>query len=308
MSNTAIPKNLLSFVWKYFSSHDSDTIVLRKSLIKICSGSHTSALLLSQLIYWHNKYHDMERWMKITYDEWYDQILLTKRQISYSREKLESLGLIETKLQKFNNAPSLHYRVNFEKLYQILINLENEPGKSQNVTMESNNMSLSESDKMSQPITEITTENTSEKYNKGFVQNKSKPKNGLVQTTTQRYCSVSVFSDVCSIKSFIEKVVANRKAYVEDDIINQCIFYIGKERNFDAVNHKINIWHKKVREGKWNIPNGYQGITYQSIKDQEQQYDSQKQQQHQKDAQTFRDIKKQISLKEMLGWGKVNHG
>lgn len=162
MSNTAIPKNLLSFVWKYFSSHDSDTIVLRKSLIKICSGSHTSALLLSQLIYWHNKYHDMERWMKITYDEWYDQILLTKRQISYSREKLESIGLIETKLKKFNNAPSLHYRVNFEKLYKILIELDNDCRKSQNVTMESNKMSLSHSDKMSQPITEITTENTSD--------------------------------------------------------------------------------------------------------------------------------------------------
>ena len=166
------PQAILNFVWKYFASQDSDTIVLRKSLIDLCNGNHIAALMLSQLIYWHNKYKDIHKLLKITYEEWNQQLRITKRQASYNKDILVALGYICVIVKKFNNIPCVHYTVNFEKIVEELIKLDNssentlsensEIGKSQNVTLESDKMSLPlDSDKMSFSYnrdTEITSE------------------------------------------------------------------------------------------------------------------------------------------------------
>jgi hypothetical protein len=102
--------------------------------------------------------------------------------------------------------------------------------------------------------------------------------------------SVSVFSDTDSIKTHITLVLAKRKAFVEDEVIEQIVFYIGKDRDYEVVVKKINIALKKVRDGKWNIPQGYKGITSQSIREKEEKERIEKQNQYKKEAQVFQEI------------------
>jgi hypothetical protein len=104
---------------------------------------------------------------------------------------------------------------------------------------------------------------------------------------------VSVFSDTENVKNHIELTIANRKVLVEDDIIDQGIYYAyetNKDKSFDSVNKRINIFLKKVREGKWLIPQGYTGITSQSIRQNEEQEAKLKQEQYQQEAKMFQGI------------------
>lgn len=98
---------------------------------------------------------------------------------------------------------------------------------------------------------------------------------------------ISVFSDTENVKNHIELTIANRKAFVEDDIIDQGIYYAyetNEDKSFDSVNKRINIFLKKVREDKWLIPQGYKGITSQSIRDNEEQQQREKKEQYAQEA------------------------
>ena len=104
---------------------------------------------------------------------------------------------------------------------------------------------------------------------------------------------VSVFSCTESVKTHIEMVIANRDAYIEQDILEQGVYYAyetNPDQRFDSVNKRINIFLKKVREDKWLIPQGYNGITSQSIREQEEEHQREKQEQYKQDGKAFRDI------------------
>ncbi len=121
---------------------------------------------------------------------------------------------------------------------------------------------------------------------------------------------VSVFSDIYSVKTHIQRIIGNRKVYVEDDVIDQGIYYAfetNEDKSFDSVNKRINIFLKMVREGKWLIPQGFKGITSQSIRETEEAQEKKKREQYQEDAQAFRNVvstvqsgKPYISMAERL--------
>ncbi len=109
--------------------------------------------------------------------------------------------------------------------------------------------------------------------------------------------SVTVFSDTDSVKTHIDLVVANRRDQepLNDDIVDQGIFYSftkNSDHSFDSVNKRINIFLKKVREGKWLIPQGWNGISSQSIREKEEREREVKQQQYRQEATAFREISK----------------
>ena len=110
--------------------------------------------------------------------------------------------------------------------------------------------------------------------------------------------SVSVFSDDCSIKDHIEKTVANRNQLIEDETVAQIIFYIGHLRTYDHVIKKVNIALKLVREGKWNIPQGFNGISSQSIRHKEEEEHKAKLVQYAENAQAYKAILQTISQGE----------
>ena len=107
--------------------------------------------------------------------------------------------------------------------------------------------------------------------------------------------SVSVFIDKETIKKHLNLTIANREIFVEEEIIEQIVFYVGKDLTYDEVIKKINIALKKVREGKWNIPHGYKGLTSTSIREQEEEHELKKRRQYEQESQVFRKITKAVS-------------
>jgi len=114
-------ENLLQFVWKYFSRHSDDMIVIRKSMVDICDGDLSAAMMISQLLYWHDKYKDQERWMKISREEWFDQCRLSPWKIREANKSLKKSGFMEIKIKRFNKLTCSHYRINFENLKNALL-------------------------------------------------------------------------------------------------------------------------------------------------------------------------------------------
>lgn len=104
--------------------------------------------------------------------------------------------------------------------------------------------------------------------------------------------SVSVFSCTETIKTHIENTIAKRGVFVEDEIIEQIAWYASHSIGNDfELKKKVNIGLKKVREGKWNIPQGYNGITSQSIREKEEQQQREKQELYKQDAKAFQAIR-----------------
>lgn len=113
--------SLMQFVWKYFSSHDDDMIIVRKSMIDICDGDFNAAMMISQILYWHNKYKDMNRWMKIDRDDWYDQCRLSVWQTKQTNKTIKKLGFVFISIKRFNKLACSHYKINFETLSKALV-------------------------------------------------------------------------------------------------------------------------------------------------------------------------------------------
>ncbi len=108
----------------------------------------------------------------------------------------------------------------------------------------------------------------------------------------------SVFSDTDTVKTHLLEVIAKRGVYVDEEIIDQGIYYsfeTNNDKRFVTVNKRINIFLKKVREGKWLIPQGFNGITSQSIREEEEEYNRNKQAQYEQDAQAFKAVTEAVN-------------
>jgi len=148
MSNYNTIRTIISQI-----SGQENIVVVPKLFIKL-TGDLTTAVLLNQIVFYSDKSKRTDGYFYKSHKEWQEEICLTKRQVSYSTAKLKEMGLVDTKLMKANGAPTLHYKLDYDKLVDwIVTNCNN--GKSQNVTIDSNNMS--------QSLTENTTENTTKK-------------------------------------------------------------------------------------------------------------------------------------------------
>ncbi|MDV6040409.1 hypothetical protein N7X28_28740 [Bacillus sp. SM-B1] len=148
MSNYNTIRTIISQI-----SGQENIVVVPKLFIKL-TGDLTTAVLLNQIVFYSDKSKRTDGYFYKSHKEWQEEICLTKRQVSYSTAKLKEMGLVDTKLMKANGAPTLHYKLDYDKLVDwIVTNCNN--GKSQNVTMDSNNLS--------QSLTENTTENTTKK-------------------------------------------------------------------------------------------------------------------------------------------------
>jgi len=123
--------------------------------------------------------------------------------------------------------------------------------------------------------------------------NKRKKENKKEKKKTNN--PVSVFSDKQTVQTHIEITVDNRKDQepLDDDIIDQGIYYAyetNEDKSFDSVNKRINIFLKKVREGKWLIPQGWNEISSQSIREEEETYNAKKQEEFKQNVVAFQTI------------------
>jgi hypothetical protein len=90
------------------------------------TGSHVLALMLSQLLYWSDRAKRRDGFVYKSARDWYLEVGASE----YAVGKFNRLPYIETKVKRANGSPTTHYRINFEKLSEIIRHFspQNQPG------------------------------------------------------------------------------------------------------------------------------------------------------------------------------------
>lgn len=165
-----------------------DTLEVKRTYVDM-AGDLVAGIMLSQIVYWHlpdgnghsrlRIQHDGQLWLAKARTEWWDECRITPKQADRALQLLRDLNLIETRLFRFNGAPTVHIRLNrdaFMKAWEAAIEGdETQPAKSQrpdfpqtgktilpkqeNRTSPKGEIHLPETVKT---LTEITTETTTE--------------------------------------------------------------------------------------------------------------------------------------------------
>lgn len=114
----------------------SDVMLVNKVHIDIAGGDLVAGILLSQLIYWNmpdkegnirlRVIKDNEYWLAKRREDWWDECRITPDQFDRACKRLEELGLIEKKLFKFNGVPTIHIKLNYEKVLEEKEKIEKE--------------------------------------------------------------------------------------------------------------------------------------------------------------------------------------
>ena len=73
------------------------------------TGTLSSALFLSQLLYWTSRSED--GWFYKSYLDWEKETCLSAYEVSKASKLLKAKGILQTKLKKVNGAPVVHYKV-----------------------------------------------------------------------------------------------------------------------------------------------------------------------------------------------------
>lgn len=95
---------------------DDNTITVHKAIVAF-TGNYESAMLLEQLMYWSSgRTRIPGGWISKSVAQWGDEIYLSRRKIEKARKHLIEMGVLETKLKRFNNAVTMHYRLNKDGL------------------------------------------------------------------------------------------------------------------------------------------------------------------------------------------------
>jgi len=104
-----LPNELKKLISKFVGEHNN--LIVPKPFIQLLDGDINAAILLSQLCYWADRTGHVEGWVYKTYENWYEEICLTKYQVSRASSVLKSAGIIETKVMKISGNPTVHYRI-----------------------------------------------------------------------------------------------------------------------------------------------------------------------------------------------------
>jgi DnaD/phage-associated family protein len=106
-----------------------DSFRVKRTYIDIC-GDLVAGILLGQIVYWfmpneHGKsklrvWKDGELWLAKGRNDWWDEIRITAKQFDRAIKILEDKGFVETKKFKFNGAPTVHIKLNVEKVTEAV--------------------------------------------------------------------------------------------------------------------------------------------------------------------------------------------
>lgn len=112
-------------------------------------GSPEAAIYIQQLYYWSDKGHREDGYIYKTKDDIEEETALSRDRQDNIRKKAESTGILHTKLIKANGSPTLHYKLDIQRLQDLI--------SGNSVSRETH---YSNRGKPTIPITENTTENT----------------------------------------------------------------------------------------------------------------------------------------------------
>lgn len=134
------------------------------------TGNLNASLLLNQIVYWSDKTKRADGFFYKSYKDWQKEIALSEYQVRKASKQLQEMNLIEVKLIKANNAPTLHYKPILENIETAIVKFvdnqetkESDTEETKESDTEVSQESHSEETKESiytENTTDITTKNT----------------------------------------------------------------------------------------------------------------------------------------------------
>ena len=106
-------------VIKQFTGKDNIIAVSRPFVDYM--GSIEGGLFLSQLLYWSDKGKNPSGYIYKTYNEWYQELRLSKYQVMKAVKICEQRNFLKTKIKKANGSPTVHYKLNYNKFIKGLV-------------------------------------------------------------------------------------------------------------------------------------------------------------------------------------------
>ena len=85
------------------------------------TGDLNTALLLNQMVFWSDKSKRKDGYFYKSYKEWEEEIHLSEYQVRRSIKILKELGVLDTELRRANGSPTLHFRVNIDKVSESIL-------------------------------------------------------------------------------------------------------------------------------------------------------------------------------------------
>jgi len=112
-----------------FEKASRDTIDVKRVYIDM-AGDLAAGVLLSQIVYWHlpdesgkpklRVFNEEHLWLAKRREDWWDECRLTPRQFDTAIARLADMGIVETKVLRFNGSPTKHVRIEWDKFLQLL--------------------------------------------------------------------------------------------------------------------------------------------------------------------------------------------
>jgi len=82
------------------------------------TGSVTSAVLLSQMIYWSTRVTVKDGWFFKTYKDWEEETGMTRRNLDTARKDLQSFGILSERNERLTHR--MWYKVNWDALNKLI--------------------------------------------------------------------------------------------------------------------------------------------------------------------------------------------
>lgn len=185
------------------------------------TGDVKTALFLSQCLYWSDRSKcNKKGYFYKTHAEWEKELCLTRRDVDKARKKL--VGILETKIMRADGSPTLHYKLNVEKLNDLVNSICTERTNPNEQSVQGQSY---ESDNS---ITETTPQTTTEIISPGSSHKE-------MVSTLEAICVMDM-----KIKSNAGRIVKASKALREADY------------TVDDLKHFGQWWYKNDFRGKKN--------------------------------------------------------
>lgn len=100
-------------------SGSQNVVAVNSFFIEFMEGLEGGAFL-SQIVYWSDRSNRKDGFFYKTNKEWKDELFLTPYSVKKYTDILVGKGFLEAVLKKANGAPTYHYKLNMDKLIEVL--------------------------------------------------------------------------------------------------------------------------------------------------------------------------------------------
>ncbi|HEY77418.1 MAG TPA: hypothetical protein G4O00_14770 [Thermoflexia bacterium] len=164
MSEDPVYSDLIATLFA-LTGQEGDALVIQRPFVRF-TGSLEAGMLLGQLLYWTPRAQvalpgpegeEEGGWIAKTDEEFAEELCLSRYALRKARQRLEGMGILETRVAKFAGVPTVHYRLDLAALERAWVAWCRGEGVRKNDFSKSKNRSCETGGTYTKTTTETTT-------------------------------------------------------------------------------------------------------------------------------------------------------